>query len=78
MMQELESVVLTVDFPEHNLKVGDIGTIALVHGNGKGYEVEFVTLDGETLAVASVYAEQVHRFTRPLLPLHPQTTECKC
>lgn len=28
-------------------------------GNGEGYEVEFVALDGETLAVASVYASQV-------------------
>ena len=45
MIQELDSVVLTTDLPEHGLVQGDIGTIVLVHGDGKGYEVEFVTLD---------------------------------
>ena len=34
-------------------------TVVLVHGGGEGYEVEFITLDGETLAVASVMKSQV-------------------
>ncbi len=59
MIRELESVVLTEDLPEHGLQRGDIGTIVLVHKNGVGYEVEFVTLDGETIAVVSVLASQV-------------------
>lgn len=58
MIKELESAVLTVDLPEHGLSAGDIGTVVLTHGD-EGYEVEFVTLDGETLAVVSLTAEQL-------------------
>ena len=32
--------------------------MVLVHED-KGYEVEFMTLDGETLAVVSLFADQV-------------------
>ncbi len=63
MMKELESAVLTVDLPEHGLSAGDIGTIVLVHGDA-GYEVEFMTLEGETLAVVSLSASQL----RPVEP----------
>jgi len=63
-MRELESVVLTTDLAEHGLERGDIGTIVLVHRGGKGYEVEFVALDGETVAVASILASQVRPVAR--------------
>jgi len=59
MIEELDTVVLTADLPERNLVTGDIGTVVLVHGKGEGYEVEFVTLDGQTIAVVSVFASQV-------------------
>jgi hypothetical protein len=52
-MGELERVVLTIDLAEHGLKTDDIGTVVLVHGENQGYEVEFVTLTGETVAVVS-------------------------
>ena len=58
MIRELDSVVLTVDLPEHGLKKGDVGTVALVHG-AAGFEVEFMTLGGETLTVVSLSSEQV-------------------
>jgi Domain of unknown function (DUF4926) len=58
MLKELDTVVLAVDLPEHGLSRGDLGTVVLVH-EGKGYEVEFMTLDGETLAVVSLFADQV-------------------
>ncbi|HLC23871.1 MAG TPA: DUF4926 domain-containing protein [Dehalococcoidia bacterium] len=58
MIRELDSVVLTVDLPEHGLKKGDVGTVALVHGTA-GFEVEFMTLGGETLTVVSLSSEQV-------------------
>jgi hypothetical protein len=38
--------------------------VVLVHGHGKGYEVEFATLDGETIAVAALLAEQVRPIGR--------------
>jgi hypothetical protein len=63
MIAELESVVLTSDLPEHRLKQGDVGTVVLVHGD-KGYEVEFVTLSGETLSVVSVAPNQVRTVAR--------------
>ena len=58
MIGETEVVVLTVDLPAYGLKSGDVGTITMVHGR-TGYEVEFMTLDGETIAVVSVDATQV-------------------
>ena len=59
MIQELDSVVLTIDLPEYGLERGDIGVVVLVHRNDAGYEVEFVTLDGETVAVVSLFPSQV-------------------
>jgi len=59
MIKELDSVVLAVDLPAHRLKAGDIGTIVHVHQGGKGFEVEFVALDGETVAVASLTAAEL-------------------
>jgi hypothetical protein len=61
MLKELDSIVLTEDVPTHGLKRGDVGTIVLLHGD-LGYEVEFVSLKGETLAVVSLTSRQV----RPL------------
>jgi len=59
VIAELERVILTEDLPEYGLKVGDIGTVVLIHREGEGYEVEFAALDGETLAVTTVLASQV-------------------
>lgn len=59
MINELDQIVLIEDLPEYGLRAGDVGTVVLVHQNGKGYEVEFVALDGETLAVTTLVAGQV-------------------
>lgn len=59
MIEELASVVLTTSLPEHGLQSGDIGTVVLVHQEGQGYTVEFLTLSGETVAVITVLAEQI-------------------
>ena len=64
MLHELERVVLTNDLPEHGLKRGDVGTVVLTHHGGAGYEVEFVTLDGETVAVVTVLATQIRPIER--------------
>ena len=58
MIRELDSVVLTIDLPEYHLQQGDVGTVVLDH-QGQGYEVEFATLDGNTIAVVYVSADQV-------------------
>jgi hypothetical protein len=59
MIQELEDVILTCDLPEQGLARGDIGTVVLIHEKGKGYEVEFATLDGETIAIVTLTADHV-------------------
>jgi hypothetical protein len=64
MIQELDTIALAADLPEHGLLQGDLGTVVLVHRGGRGYEVEFVTLGGETVAVLSLSAEQVRPIGR--------------
>lgn len=59
MIKELDSVVLATDLPEHSLTKGDIGTVVLVHDNGNGFTVEFMTLAGHTVAVVTLLAHQV-------------------
>jgi hypothetical protein len=64
MIKEHDSVVLTEDLPEEGLKAGDIGTVVHIHQGGAGYEVEFMTLAGETVAVATLMASQVRAVAR--------------
>jgi Domain of unknown function (DUF4926) len=59
VIEELEDVILTSDLPKYGLTRGDIGTVVLVHKRGKGYEVEFTTLDGESIAIVTLEADQV-------------------
>jgi hypothetical protein len=59
VVKELDPVVLVADIPDYHLAAGDIGTVVLVHQGGGGYEVEFIALDGETIAVVTVSADQV-------------------
>lgn len=59
MINELDCIVLTTDIPEYELRVGDIGTIVMVHEAGQSFEVEFVALDGETLAIACLSSTQI-------------------
>lgn len=58
-MKELDQIVLTSDIPEHGLKSGDIGTVVMIHKGGMGLEVEFVALDGQTIAVATLPVDKV-------------------
>ena len=62
-MRELETVVLAEDLPAHGLTAGDIGTVVLVHRGDGAYEVEFVALDGETLAVVTLTGPQLRPIT---------------
>ena len=59
MIKELDTAVLAVDLPAHGLKAGDVGTVVLVHSGAAGYEVEFVALDGETIAVTTLTAAEI-------------------
>jgi len=71
MIEELSQVVLLVDIPAHQLRVGDVGdvgdvgAVVDVHpgtsatGNVVGYSVEFVTMSGETMAVPELDETQI-------------------
>jgi Domain of unknown function (DUF4926) len=59
MIGEFERVALTRDLPEECLVAGDAGTVVHVYEGGKGYEVEFFALNGRTIAVATVMADDV-------------------
>jgi hypothetical protein len=63
-IQELDPVVLTRDLPGEGLRAGDVGWVMLVHRGGAGFEVEFVTLGGETVSVVTLEAPAV----RPVGP----------
>jgi len=64
MIHEHERVVLMVDLPEHALVVGDVGVVVHIYSTGKAYEVEFFTLDGQTLDVVTVDASDVRSVHR--------------
>jgi hypothetical protein len=50
MIKEHDRIVLTCDVSENGLKAGDVGTVIHIHERGKAMEVEFLALDGETMA----------------------------
>ena len=59
MFKEHDSVVLTGDIVKERLKAGDVGAIVHVYDGGTAYEVEFLTLAGDTAAIATVLPSQV-------------------
>lgn len=64
MIKEHDRVVLKTDVPSERLKAGDVGTVVHIHRGGEAYELEFMTLNGETVAVTMLLASQV----RPVGP----------
>jgi hypothetical protein len=63
MIKEHDRVVLKKSIPNQNLKAGDVGTVIHVYKKGEAFEVEFLTLHGKTVGIATVTASQV----RPVL-----------
>jgi hypothetical protein len=58
MIHEHDTVVLACELPDLGLKSGDVGTVVLLHP-GNGCEVEFMALNGETVAVTSLSTDQL-------------------
>jgi hypothetical protein len=56
--------VLTANVPDEGLVAGDVGTVVHIHKGGEGYEVEFMTLTGETVATVILLAGQVRPLNR--------------
>jgi len=58
-LQEDERAVLRVDFLDHGLQAGDMGTVVHRYTDGLAYEIEFFTADGQTFDVVTVEATAV-------------------
>ena len=66
MFGEHEQVVLTADLKGdqgEDLRPGDVGVVVHVHPHGEAYVVEFLTLDGDTAAIATVLPSQARAVT---------------
>ena len=62
MFKEHKQIVLTADVlgdEGEELKPGDVGTIVHVHPDKEAFVVEFMSLDGGTVALATVLLSQV-------------------
>ena len=68
MIAEHHRIVLRENVKEHGLKAGDVGTVVHVYSGGKGYEVEFVSLTGETAAIVTLSASQVRSAHKREIP----------
>jgi len=64
MIKERDPVVLTERLEREGLEAGDVGWVVMVHRDHAGFEVEFMTLAGETVSVVTVPAHAV----RPVGP----------
>jgi hypothetical protein len=56
--------VLTSDILDEGLQAGDVVTVVHIHRDGAAYEVEFLTLTGQTVAVATVLPSQLRPISR--------------
>ena len=64
MIREHDCIVLTEDIPAEGLQSGDVGTVVHIHRNAAAYEVEFVTLTGQTVAVVTILPNQLRPVNR--------------
>ncbi|MDE0631955.1 MAG: DUF4926 domain-containing protein [Caldilineaceae bacterium] len=63
MFKELDCVALTTDIPDEGLRESDVGTVVHAYPEGRAFIVEFLTLDGSTVAVTEVQPSQIRAVT---------------
>lgn len=63
-IKQHDRVVLTTDLSSEKLAAGDVGTVVHVYRGGEAFEVEFVSLGGETVAVVTLEHAQVRPVER--------------
>ena len=67
MFKEHEQIVLTDYVKGHDnedLSPGDVGCIVHIHTSAAAYIVEFMSLEGETVAIATVLPSQARALKR--------------
>ncbi|WP_159469099.1 DUF4926 domain-containing protein [Dyadobacter sp. 3J3] len=67
-IKEFDKIILNDDLPQSGLKKGDIGNVVMVYNDGEGYEVEFLTVDGKTVAVETLLAPQIRKISHREIP----------
>lgn len=68
MIREHDRVVLTAPIPDRGLEIGDVGAIVHEYPGSTAFEVEFVTLGGNTAAVITVPTGMVRPVTKTEIP----------
>ncbi|MCC7213140.1 MAG: DUF4926 domain-containing protein, partial [Candidatus Brocadia sp.] len=64
MIKEHDRIVLLKDLPENGLQTGDVGTVVHIHRQCEAFEVEFMTLDGGTVAVVTLPSSQIRAVSK--------------
>jgi hypothetical protein len=59
VINELDTIVLSHDIEAYGLKRGDIGAVVHVYKDESAYEVEFVTGEGETVALLTLTSQDI-------------------
>jgi hypothetical protein len=63
-LQLLDTVIASVNLPDHQVLAGDLGTIVEVYAEPEpAFEVEFVNPDGTTRALLTLSPNQVRRLS---------------
>jgi len=72
-MKEFDLIALKHDIKEHGLKSGDVGTIVHCYDDKNGFEVEFITAVGKTIAVLTLSTLDIKPFEKTEI-LHVRDT----
>lgn len=59
MISEHDQIVVIEDLADLPVRAGDIGTVVQVYESAKAFEVEFISLVGQTVGVATLPASKV-------------------
>ena len=59
MIKEHDRIVLSKNLPTEGLLAGDFGTVVHIDNKGEAFEVEFMTLGGETVTVVTLPSSQI-------------------
>ena len=68
MFQEHTQVVLANPLPTLGLEPGDVGVVVHIHAGAAAYEVEFMSLDGKTIGVQTLRADQLRAVSSSAVP----------
>lgn len=63
MIKEHDRVILQTDLPAERLIAGDVGVVVHIYEGGAAYEVEFLSLTGQTVTVQTLEKGQVRAVT---------------